>query len=180
MDRAFPSPQIETPRLILRRLRPDDFESLFQMAAESQMWRFPQRGPMSSDEAWSLLLRHEGSWKISGYGVFAIEEKLRRDFVGLAGYSDFCRKLGPDFDPFPECTWSIVPSSQGRGYATEAGEAATRWLERQVSFERSVCMIHRDNQPSLAVARKLGYEAFRAIEYKGNPTILLQRRNGAL
>lgn len=175
MGGVSPSTEVETPRLILRRLRRDDFESLFQMVAEREMWRFSERPPMTSEEAWSLLLRHEGSWSVVGYGVFAVQEKLGGGFVGLAGFSDFRRRIGQDFDAYPESTWSIIPSAQGQGYATEAGEAATRWLEGQVRYERSVSLIHRDNQASLAVARKLGYEPFRTLDYKGNLTILLQR-----
>lgn len=170
-----PDIEIETPRLILRRLRPEDFESVFQMVADSDMWRFSEREPMTSEEAWSLVLRHEGGWRFVGYGVLAVLEKEGNGLIGLTGFSDFRRCIGPDFDPYPENTWSIIPSAQGRGYATEAGEAAIRWLSRDAAYSQSVCLIHRDNRASLAVARKLGYERFRTLIYKGEPTILMRR-----
>ncbi len=175
MGEVSPRMEIETPRLILRRLRREDFDSLFQMVADSEMWRFSERPPMTSEEAWSLLLRHEGSWRVVGYGVLALQEKVGGGFVGLAGFSDFCRRIGRDFDLYPEITWSIIPSAQGQGYATEAGEAAARWLDGQTRYKRSVCLVRRDNQASLAVARKLGYEPYRTLEYKDNLTVLLQR-----
>ncbi len=175
MGEVSPRMEIGTRRLILRRLRREDFESLFQMVADREMWRFAERPPMTSEEAWSLLLRHEGSWRVVGYGVLAIQEKAGGGFVGLAGFSDFCRRIGRDFDPYPESTWSIIPSAQGQGYATEAGEAAVRWLDGQTRYKRSVCLVRRDNQASLAVARKLGYEPYRTLEYKDNLTVLLQR-----
>lgn len=169
--------QVETPRLLLRRLCAADAESVFAMAADRAMWRFPEREPMSREEAWNLLLRHEGSWTVKGYGPFAVEEKSGGAFVGLAGFSDFRREIGPDFDPFPEITWSIVPSAQGRGYASEAAAAAVGWLEREVSGEQSVALIHTGNTASFAVARKLAYEAFRTIDYKDDPAVLLRRRS---
>jgi RimJ/RimL family protein N-acetyltransferase len=175
MGEVSPKIEIETPRLFLRRLRGEDFESLFRMVADSEMWRFPEREPMTSEEAWSLILRHEGGWQVIGHGVFAVQEKVGGGFVGLTGFSDFRRCIGPDFDPYPEITWSIIPAAQLRGYATEAGDAAIRWLSRQASYVQSVCLIHRENRASLAVARKLGYERFRTLEYKGNPTILMRR-----
>lgn len=170
--------RVETARLVLRRLIRDDFDSLFQMAADSKMWRFPKRAAMSSEEAWSLLLRHEGSWTVTGYGAFAIEEKAGGAFVGLAGFSDFHRQIDPDFDPYPEITWSIVPWAQGLGYATEAAQAAIAWLPQEFLCTQSVCLIHSDNLASLAVASKLGYEPFSTRLYKDNPSILLRRTSG--
>lgn len=175
MHGVSPGAQVETQRLLLRRFSAEDAESVFAMAADPAMWRFPEREPMSREEAWNLLLRHEGSWSIKGYGVFAVEEKAGRAFVGLAGFSDFRRQIGPDFDPFPEITWSIVPAAQGRGYASEAAAAAIGWLERAVRCEQTVALIHEGNSVSFSVARKLGYEAFRAIDYKGDRAVLLSR-----
>lgn len=178
MKASFPDLRVETARLVLRRLRAQDFESVFAMAAHPEMWRYPERAPMSSEEAWNLLLRHEGSWNVAGYGVFAVEERTSGAFVGLAGLSQFQRRIDPAFDAHPEITWSIVPSAQGNGYATEAAEAAIRWLEREFPHSQSVCLIHSGNAASLAVADKLGYQPFRTLSYKENPTILLRRPAG--
>lgn len=180
MNRVSSNLKLETPRLVLRRLRAADAENVFRMAADSEMWRYPERPAMSSEEAWNLLLRHEGSWTVVGYGVFAVEEKPCGSFVGLAGFSDFRRRIDPEFDGHPEITWSIVPQAQGRGYATEAGEAAIRWLEREIACKRSVCLVHSANAPSLAVARKLGYQQFRSLVYKEDPTFLLRRQPGPI
>lgn len=166
--------RIETPRLILRRYRERDFQDLAAMTSDPGMFLYADRGPLTSDEVWWRLLRHAGHWSLLGYGVFAIEEKGTRRFVGESGPSQFRRSLGERFDSRPEFTWSIISERQGRGYAREAAEAALAWLEHRDPGP-TVCMIHIGNAPSLRVAEKLGYEPFAEIEYKGYPARLLER-----
>jgi RimJ/RimL family protein N-acetyltransferase len=166
--------RVETPRLVLRRYRERDFQDHQAMTADPGMFRYADRGPLTSDEAWWRLLRHAGHWSLLGYGVFVVEEKGSGRFVGEAGLSQFRRGLGERFDSRPEITWSIIPERQGRGYASEAAEAALAWRERRHA-EPTVCMIHVDNAPSLRVAEKLGYESFAQIEYKGYPALLFER-----
>jgi RimJ/RimL family protein N-acetyltransferase len=166
--------RVETPRLILRRYRESDFQDFHAMASDPGMFRYSDRGAMTSDEAWSRLLRHAGHWALLGYGVFAVEEKETGRYTGEAGLSQFRRGLGEPFDSRPEITWSIKAERQGRGYAREAAEAALAWFE-QVHPGPTVCLIHLANAPSLRLARKLGYRRFAEIEYKGYPAALFER-----
>ena len=144
------------------------------MTADPGMFRYADRGPLTSDEAWWRLLRHAGHWSLLGYGVFALEEKETGRFVGEAGVSQFRRGLGERFDSRPEVTWSIVPDRQKRGYAREAAEAALAWFEEAESGP-TMCMIHAANVPSLKLAERLGYRKFAAIDYKGYPALLFER-----
>jgi RimJ/RimL family protein N-acetyltransferase len=145
------------------------------MSAAAEMWFYSERGAMTPDESWARLLRHAGHWALMGYGIFAVEEKESGRLAGEAGFADFHRRLGPDFDPFPEASWTIRPEMQGRGYASEAARAATLWLEAHRGPTAAVCLIHRDNAPSLRVAEKLGFAPTRPVEYRGYPAILFRR-----
>ena len=178
--RAAPAggPQLETPRLVLRLHRGEDFEAVHALAAAPAMWTYSERGPMAPEESWARLLRHAGQWSLRGCGMFAIEEKATGELVGEAGFTDFRRGLGPDFDAFPEASWTIRPDRQGLGYATEAAAAAHAWLARSRGAARTVCLIHAENLASRCVAAKLGYEAFRSLEYRGYPALLLQQDQG--
>jgi RimJ/RimL family protein N-acetyltransferase len=167
--------RIETARLVLRGYRLDDYAALHRMVRDPAMYVHSHRGPMRTEESWSQLLRQIGHWNGLGYGVFAIEEKATGVVVGEVGFADFRRDLGPRFDPCPEATWSIVPAAQGRGYAGEAAAAAHAWLDAQPRFDRSVCLIHRENEASLRLAAGLGYREFAALTYRGYPARLFER-----
>lgn len=174
MTRA--APIVETRRLRLRRPGPADLPAFAEMARDPSMFLYSERdGAMTEEEAWSLLLRHIGYWTARGYGVFAVEEKASGRFVGQVGPSDFHRELGPDFDDWPELTWSIAAPARGRGYATEAAAAALDWLRGRSAPKRSVCLIHEGNAASLRVADHLGYLPFRRCRFRGYPAILLAR-----
>jgi RimJ/RimL family protein N-acetyltransferase len=168
--------RLETERLILRILRLEDFDDYFAVAAHPETWRFSERGPMTSDEAWTRLLRHGGHWTTLGWGPFAVEEKATGRFVGEAGLGDFHRGLGPDYDGVPEGAWTIAPWAQGRGYATEAMRAALAWIETLLGAPRTVCLIHARNTASLRVADKLGFKAFGERRYRGYDAMMFERR----
>ena len=167
--------RIETERLILRGFEIGDFDDYHALSSDSETFRFSERGPLSSDETWSRMLRHVGHWALMKYGLLTIEEKESGRFVGETGLGDFRRQLRPDFDSAPEASWSVASWARGQGFATEASRAAIGWLEQQTGVERTVCLIHRDNAQSLSVARKLGYIVYDELIYRGYPALLHQR-----
>jgi RimJ/RimL family protein N-acetyltransferase len=167
--------RLETDRLSLRPWRTSDYEALHRIFSDPAMFRFSHRGPMSSEESWSLLLRQIGHWAAFGHGVFAVIEKASGALIGEAGPGEFRRGLGPDFDPFPEMTWSILPDAQGNGYAAEAAAAALAWARGEMGVRRTVCLIHTGNEASLRVATGLGYRPTRELDYRGYPARLFER-----
>ena len=166
--------RLETERLILRPYGPSDHDALHRIFSDPAMFRFSHRGPMTTEESWSLLLRQIGHWAAFGHGVFAVIERASGALIGETGLSDYRRKLGPDFDPVPEMTWSVLPHAQGRGYAAEAAAEALVWAGKQ-GVDRTVCLIHERNEASLTVAEKLGYRPLRTVRYRGYPALLFDR-----
>lgn len=166
---------IETERLLLRRYEASHFSQVVALTAHVETFRFSERGPMSSEEAWGRLLRHIGQWTVSGYGFFAVVEKDTGRFVGEAGFGDFRRQLGPMFEGTPEMGWTIAPEAHCRGFATEAAGAALNWMYERFGTPRTVCVVHADNAPSLRVAEKLGFRPKRECTYKGYRAVLHER-----
>lgn len=167
--------RIETDRLTLELPRAEDYPFVLGMTKEPSMFRYSERGKMSPEEAWNLLLRHVGHWLVAGYGAYSVRERETGRFVGLVGGSAFHRGLGPEFDEHPELTWSIVEEFRGKGYATEAAAAVIEAFDAQPSVSATVCLIHVDNQASLRVAAKLGFRFFRHCDYRGYPAGLFSR-----
>lgn len=170
---------IETPRLVLRRHRADDFPAYREMCADPEMARFSGKSPSGSEEAWMRLLRNIGHWSLMGYGFFAVEEKETGRLVGEAGLGDFRRQLGPALEGDPEAGWGIARSLQGRGYATEAAAAALAWIEAHFGVRRTICLIHAENIASIRVAEKLGYTPFGECAYRGYSAITFERLRAA-
>ena len=58
--------------------------------------------------------------------------------------------------PGPEVGYLLGKAWWGRGYATEAAGAAMDWGFREVAFGDLISLIDPANQPSIAVAMRLG------------------------
>lgn len=150
-------PVIETERLRLRALGPDDLDALVTMWANPAHYRFVGNKPRDRTMLWQQILRTAGSWAVLGYGFWAIEQKASGTLVGEAGFLESLRNLVPSHAGTPEAGWSFAEETWGKGYATEAMTAAHAWSDARFPGARTVCMIDHGNDASVRVASKLGY-----------------------
>lgn len=84
--------------------------------------------------------------------------------------------IQPPVKGIPEAGWVIAPEFQGKGYATEAMQAALNWLSELNKFERSIFFITPDNMASLRVAQKLGYIVQKDVVMNGASSVLLEKK----
>lgn len=120
--------ELETARLFLRHWRESDREPFAAMNADPVVMEFfpaPQSRATSdaSIDAWQAELEERG------WSNWAVELRSTRQFIGFVGLSVPRRAL--PFSPCVEVGWRLARAHWGRGYATEAAQAALR-----VGFER--------------------------------------------
>jgi len=166
---------IETERLLLRPHLIEDFPACYAMWQDPAVVEYITGKPATEAEAWVRFLGYVGRWQIMGFGIFALIEKASGQFVGEAGYSDFRRELGPDFDPFPEAAWILASAGHGKGYAQEAMTAVQTWLDEKFSPEKTVCIIDPENIPSIRLAEKLGFRTDGDTEYQQKTIVKFKR-----
>lgn len=143
-------PRLETERLILRGLCHADFEVFAGFMADPDVTRYLTGEPMSRSDAWRALASSLGHWELRGYGTWAVERRSDGAFIGRAGM------LNPEGWPGLEVGWTLGKAYWGNGYATEAARAALDYAFLTQPVERVISVIHPDNSPSQAVARRLG------------------------
>ena len=148
-------PILKTERLILRVHRLEDFAAMAAMWSDPELVRFIGKGePLSEEVVWGRLQKTVGAWPILGYGFLAIEHAASGKLIGEAG---FLERFAPDGDPrTPEAGWAVATSERGQGYAGEAMAAILAWGDQR--FQRTTCVIAQENTPSIALARRLGYQ----------------------
>ncbi len=169
------TPTLETERLILRPYRPEDFDAYAEMWADPDVVRFMGGKPFDREASWSRFLRQMGAWQLMGFGFFAIEEKETGVFAGEAGFHELRRDLVPSLEGTLEAGWALAPNVQGWGYATEAMTAAIGWAETAFPGQRMTCIIDPDNQPSIRVARRLGFAESARTRYRDAPVTVFER-----
>jgi RimJ/RimL family protein N-acetyltransferase len=172
-------PIIETARLKLRGHCLEDFDACAAMWADPLVTRFVGGKPFTREETWAKVLRYVGHWSLLGFGYWAVEDRATRSFVGEVGFADFKRDLQPSLEHMPEMGWVLASSVHGRGYATEAVQAALTWGDTHFESSRTACLIHPDNLASIRVAEKCGYRELRRSTYKGHIAVVFARSNSA-
>jgi len=144
-------PQLETERLLLRGWKPEnDFEHYARFMADPDVTRYLTGEPMSRADAWRNMAMMIGHWTIRGYGMWAVERKSDRAFVGRVGL------YNPEGWPSLEVGWTLGKEYWGQGYAYEAGRAAMEYAFLTQNVDRMISVIQTNNAPSQKVAQKLG------------------------
>ncbi len=170
------TPMINTARLTLSAMRPEDFDRFAEIWRDPDVVRHISGTPLTRGEAWDKFLRNAGHWQMTGFGQWGVVLQSNRTLIGQAGFFYSNRSLGEDFDGFPEAGWVLAPDMQGQGYGHEAVQAAHDWFDRVIPGPL-VALIDADHTASRRLAEKLGYTLLREAEYQNTPVHLF-RRNG--
>jgi RimJ/RimL family protein N-acetyltransferase len=173
------APVIETERLRLRGHDAADFSDCVALWSDPQIVRYTIGEPSPPQRTWMRLLGYRGHWALLGFGYWAVQEKESGRYIGELGFADFKRTMKLSLEGMPELGWALVRWAHGRGYATEALKAAVAWGDGQFQSRRTVCIIHRENEPSLRVAAKLGYDITLQSPGEAESNLILARERPA-
>ena len=150
---ATDQPELRTPRLRLREIRPDDADALFAVHSDPRVmryWSFPAwTDPAQARAKVAAILdeRARGAvyvWAVADAGsdcligsiaAFALDRVHKRAEVGYSLHADW----------------------QGRGLAQEALRAVLAFLVDEAGFERIEADIDPRNAPSCRLAERLGF-----------------------
>ncbi|HWK17865.1 MAG TPA: GNAT family N-acetyltransferase [Solirubrobacteraceae bacterium] len=142
-----------TARLLLRRWRDGDREPFAALNADPEvMERFPAL--LSREQSDVLVDRIEGEFEQRGYGLWAVEVRETGRFIGFTGL--LADTFPAPFTPAVEVGWRLARAAWGRGYATEAAEAALAVGFREAGLEEIVSITTPGNVRSRAVMERLG------------------------
>jgi RimJ/RimL family protein N-acetyltransferase len=169
-------PVLETSRLRLRGYHLEDFEAYAAMWADPEVTRHIGDGsPKAVEESWTSLLRAAGHWQMLGYGSWAIDEKASGHFIGGIGLNNSKRDRGDAFKDILELGWMFTPSASGKGYATEALQAALDWGRTHFGPVHVVAITAPENFASMRVAQKCGFKEFLRGPSLGRPRVFFDR-----
>ena len=142
-------PVIETERLRLRAFERRDFDAVAAYKADPDVMRFTG-GPEARHRAWKSLAAMAGSWSLMGCGYFCVAERRSDLCVG------HCALFYPPDWPDREVGYTLAKQAQGKGYATEAANAALRFAYEALGWTTAISVIDPDNHASQSVAKRLG------------------------
>lgn len=169
-------PHLLTARLDLRLPMATDFAPTMDLLDHPETARFLGRG--SHADHFLRFCRGAGSWLLYGYGTFIIRRRGDARVIGNCGIFHSWRGLGADFDDRPEAGWILGADHIGQGLAREAMEAVLGWFDRAHGPQPVMCLIEQGNDPSLRLARRLGFAPMRDAQLPDGTPIALLARGG--
>jgi RimJ/RimL family protein N-acetyltransferase len=169
------APEIITERLRLRGLMIDDFDAFHSLRQDPEIYRHITGKPATIEDSWARLMRGVGHWQLLGFGFWAVEEASTRDFIGEAGIFDVRRDMAPSLDGKIEAGWTLKGTAQGKGYAFEAMSAVLAWGDARLGRPTYAAIITPDNDRSLKLAARLGFQERYRTTHQGDAVIVLER-----
>lgn len=147
--------EVKTNRLILRQWRKTDFDMFAQMNSSNTVMQF-YPDIMTKKQSDEFAQRNLNNIAINGWGFWAIEIPTVSNFIGFVGLNQPSYEL-----PFSnnqsviEIGWRLSENYWGRGYATEAAQAALDIGFKQLQFTEIISFASLLNQPSIRVMEKI-------------------------
>lgn len=144
--------QLQTERLLLRHWTDDDLAPFAALNADPAVMEFfPEALDREQSDALATEIRRR--MDANGWGMWAIEVKATRQFVGFVGLNT--NGVTPRGENV-EIGWRLGREAWGKGYATEAALAALHFAFTELALDSVVAFTTPNNLRSRAVMERLG------------------------
>lgn len=152
---AGPFPTLHTPRLHLREITPADAPALLALHGNAEAMRWFGSDPINDLAGAHRLIEMFAGYRTlphpgTRWGLCLREDDRLIGTCGLFGWNAGWR----------QCTigYELLPRHQGAGLMHEALQAAIGWGHEHRQLHRIEAIVHPDNQPSITLLRRLGFE----------------------
>ncbi|MBO5353529.1 MAG: GNAT family N-acetyltransferase [Lachnospiraceae bacterium] len=139
--------RIETERLILREMTPDDYADLYAVLADSDIM---QHYPYTFDEervrGW--IAKNMERYQIFGFGLWAVVLKETGEMIGDCGLT--MQVINGQIKP--EIGYHIRKDCQRKGYGSEAARASRDWTFENTPFNMIYSYMKYTNVGSYSTA----------------------------
>ena len=145
--------KIETARLVLTEIGWDDLNDIHHLHSIAEVDEYNTLGiPISENETKEIIRPtiEDQQSKIRKLYTWKINKKTDGNFIGLAGMT-----LTADRFRLGEIYYKLLPSSWGRGYATEVGKALIKSGFEDFNLHKIEAGVATENEKSIRVLEKL-------------------------
>lgn len=153
-------PAIETARLHLREMTPQDAPALHAVVGDPETMRWYPRA-LTPEDVDDAIARQIGRYP-SGTGLMAMVLKETGELIGDCG-PVWQEADGP---PEVEIGYHVRRDCWNRGYATEAARAVRNYAFAELACDHVISLIRPENLPSRRVAEKNGLALHRMVFWR--------------
>lgn len=160
---------LETDRLILRDLLPEDEAGMYELDSDAEVHKYVGGRPVQSiEESRKVISIIRDQYKTNGIGRWAVIEKSTGTFVGWAGLKLMREPINGRSDYY-DVGYRFIRSHWGKGYATEAAHATIKYAWNVLKLDEVFAIADLDNAPSRKVLEKVGMVQNGSFHYDRAP-----------
>ena len=166
---------LETNRLTLRRLVPDDLDALYALYSDPEMrLYFPPEGASADRTLTREETKEELDWFLNGHpkhpelGLWATILKETGEFIGRCGLLPWTI----DGQDEVEVAYMIDKRYWRRGLGVEAARGIRDYAFNHLGLSRLICMIDGENAASIGVAEGIGMRFEREATDEHGPYLI--------
>ncbi len=141
---------LETERLYLREITPDDAQFAYDLNLDEEVIRYTGDGPFESVAAAKEFLEKYDHYRKYGFGRWAVVRKSDNEILGWCGL-----KYSEDKDEF-DIGFRFFKKYWNAGYATESAAACLKIGFEKFDMKTIVGKARKENLASIRVLEKLG------------------------
>jgi RimJ/RimL family protein N-acetyltransferase len=159
-------------RLLLRPFGLGDVAAAHRVYSDERVMRWVGNGPVVRPEQTEAMLtgyiRHQERF---GFSFWAAIERSSGELIGDAGLYTRAGEV--------ELGYTLAEEHWGKGYGTEAATVCVHEAFTDLVLPHLDALIRPENEASVAVVRKLGFEESGQAVIQGSPHRLFRLRNCA-
>jgi ribosomal-protein-alanine N-acetyltransferase len=162
---------LETSRLLLRRLKPEDAEPLFDVVGDPKVMEFWAPGPdktiRQTIERIRAINKH---WDVHGFGDWALIEKTQNRLIGFCGLHFIADMKEVNVG------YAIKRSKWQLGYGTEIVKLILDFGFNVLGLHEVVAVIDPRNQASIRLIQKCDLRYWKEGSYMGRARVIYQKK----
>ena len=152
---------LQTERLILRELTPDDTPALAQILGDAEVMRHSVAGVLSEKATGEFIDWCRISYCERGFGPWAVVEKSTSTLAGFCGLNAEVVDEKHEI----EIGYRLATRLWGKGLGTEAARSAVSCGFDQMRASSLIAIVQPANFASVKVIQKLGFGGFVHSQY---------------
>ena len=144
---------LQTDRLRLRRLTPNDAPFIFELVNEpSFIENIGDRNVRNEEDAVRYIQNGPlASYERYGYGLYTVELRQTSTPIGI------CGPLKRETLEYPDIGFAFLPLFWGHGYALESAAAVMNYAREMLGLNNIAAITTPTNERSIKLLAKLGF-----------------------
>jgi len=159
---------IETERLIMRPLVPEDAEGMFALDSDPEVHRYVGGKPVKTmAESRNVIEIIRKQYEQNGIGRAAVVEKSSGKFIGWCGLKLITTPTNGHND-YLDVGYRFIKEHWGKGYAKETAKAAVEYARLNMPDKEVYGMADENNAASRRVLESAGLQFIELFDFEGD------------